>query len=292
MNIKQAKTIPIQNLLTASWYKPAKAIRTDIWFLSPFRDEKTPSFKVNTEMNTRYDFGSNSWWDIIKLVQNLKGVNVSGALSILDSGRISITPFPAQLTVAVGNKKKWSTLIKTTPIVYFPLKQYLEERKIHSSIYTRFLVQVHYQTHKWTKFIALGFKNDAGDYEIRSKIFKGLLGKRKAITSINVETASKIIVFEWFFDLLAFCSNYRHTKLKQWFIVLNSINGKREAISLINTLNLNEVQLYLDNDSAGKTVCDLMFRELKNVHVEDCSHIYSGFKDYAEYWQTKVTKGS
>lgn len=74
--------------------------------------------------------------------------------------------------------------------------------------------------------------------------------------------------------------------------MLNSINGKREAISLINTLNLNEVQLYLDNDSAGKTVCDLMFRELKNVHVEDCSHIYSGFKDYAEYWQTKVTKGS
>ena len=60
MNIKQAKQIPIQAYLLKNGYKPTKTVRGDIWYLSLFRDEKTPSFKVNTSMNTRYDFGQNS----------------------------------------------------------------------------------------------------------------------------------------------------------------------------------------------------------------------------------------
>ncbi len=38
-------------------YQPQKIRNNDYWYLSPLRDEKTASFKVNRKLNAWYDFG-------------------------------------------------------------------------------------------------------------------------------------------------------------------------------------------------------------------------------------------
>lgn len=38
-------------------YEPIKIRGFNYWYLSPLRDEKTPSFKVNRKLNRWYDFG-------------------------------------------------------------------------------------------------------------------------------------------------------------------------------------------------------------------------------------------
>jgi hypothetical protein len=56
----------------------------DFWALSPFREEKTPSFKVNAEKQRWYDFGENSGGDVIDLEMKLKGFSFKDACKYLN----------------------------------------------------------------------------------------------------------------------------------------------------------------------------------------------------------------
>jgi DNA primase len=44
LSIEEAREIDLVNYLTGCGYKPAKTRNNDYWYLSPLRDEKTPSF--------------------------------------------------------------------------------------------------------------------------------------------------------------------------------------------------------------------------------------------------------
>ena len=47
MNIEQANAIAMAEILRKIGSRPVKQRGNDIWYLSPFRNEKTASFKVN-----------------------------------------------------------------------------------------------------------------------------------------------------------------------------------------------------------------------------------------------------
>ena len=65
MNIEQAKNISIMTLLDKLNFKPQRINNKEAWFLSPFREEKTASFKVDLNRNTWHDFGSGKGGDIL-----------------------------------------------------------------------------------------------------------------------------------------------------------------------------------------------------------------------------------
>ncbi len=48
MNIEEAKSIQLEDYLRRMGFNPVKQQGDSIWYCSPFREEKTPSFKVNT----------------------------------------------------------------------------------------------------------------------------------------------------------------------------------------------------------------------------------------------------
>ena len=50
---------------------------------SPFRDERTPSFKINPIKNTWYDFGIGEGGTIIDLIAKVENVNVKNAVKRL-----------------------------------------------------------------------------------------------------------------------------------------------------------------------------------------------------------------
>jgi DNA primase len=68
MNIHDIKQISITGYLQRHGYTPAQTKGINHWYYSPFRQEQTPSFKVNTERNLWYDFGTGEHGDIIDLV--------------------------------------------------------------------------------------------------------------------------------------------------------------------------------------------------------------------------------
>lgn len=65
LSCAQAKQIDLVHYLTTLGHHPHKVNREDHWYLSPFRDEKTPSFKVNRKLNVWFDFGEGKGGNLI-----------------------------------------------------------------------------------------------------------------------------------------------------------------------------------------------------------------------------------
>ena len=71
MNIQEAKQIRIADYLKSLGYTPVKQQGNSLWYKSPFRQETEASFKVNTDRNQWYDFGTGKGGNIIALAQEL-----------------------------------------------------------------------------------------------------------------------------------------------------------------------------------------------------------------------------
>ena len=84
MNAAQAKQIPMKALLASLGHQPAKERRGELWYLSPFRQESEPSFKINQERNIWYDFGEGEGGNVLDFTMRYYQVNsIAEALSRL-----------------------------------------------------------------------------------------------------------------------------------------------------------------------------------------------------------------
>ncbi len=61
MTIAEAKQLRIVDYLASLGYHPQSVTSKQYWYLSPLRNERTPSFKVNDRLNEWYDFGAATW---------------------------------------------------------------------------------------------------------------------------------------------------------------------------------------------------------------------------------------
>ena len=71
MNIQKAKQIKIADYLQSLGHHPVKQQGANLWYKSPLRNESEPSFKVNTTMNSWFDFGMGKGGNIITLASYL-----------------------------------------------------------------------------------------------------------------------------------------------------------------------------------------------------------------------------
>ena len=84
MIAKAAKQIPLQKILQQLGHKPAKEIHGELWYYSPFRNEKEPSFKINPEKNVWYDFGHGEGGNVLDFIMILYDItDISTALKQL-----------------------------------------------------------------------------------------------------------------------------------------------------------------------------------------------------------------
>lgn len=84
MNIEQAKKIPIELVMKKSNFIPSKIRGNDVWYRSPFRQENTSSFKVNTLINRWYDHGIQKGGNIIDLIQIQFNYTIPEVLNFLN----------------------------------------------------------------------------------------------------------------------------------------------------------------------------------------------------------------
>ncbi len=73
MDIEKIRGIPIEDFLSRLGQEPVRRHGDECWYLSPCREERTPSFHVNTRKGVWHDFGSGHGGDIFTLVGEIAG---------------------------------------------------------------------------------------------------------------------------------------------------------------------------------------------------------------------------
>lgn len=242
MEIQNIKQIAITDYLQQQGYAPARVQGIHYWYYSPLRNERTPSFKVNTERNQWYDFGSGEHGDIIDLVCALHRCTISEAIRLLSG-----TKQVAHQDFSFGGERKIYErkleILSAQPLSNTYLLRYIVERGIPLCIANRFCSEIRYNNTNRT-YYAIGFSNDAGGWEIRSPYFKGCIAP-KAITTISKGT-DILQIFEGFMDFLSWQTLNLPSTCDT--IVLNSLALLPRIQEKLK--GYKQVESFLDNDDA------------------------------------------
>ena len=294
MNSAQVKRIPLIAFLEALHFKPVKIKGNEYWYKSPFREEQTASFSVNSKKNTWYDFGSGQGGNIIDLAGKLfDKTDVSDILSVIEekSRSFSFSPQPA---FDISEKGQEAAILKIGPLTNPALLDYLAGRKVDGTTAQQYCREIYYRV-DGKNYFAIGFKNDTGGYEIRNKYFKGCI-KPKDITTIK-NGHSLLTIFEGFIDFLSyqellkgieyrrFIANSRERTFlekitpKTDFLILNSVIHLKKAEEFIR--GYPKLRLFFDNDQTG-IFCTNAIKNL-GISYEDFSTYYKNHKDLNDY---------
>ena len=267
MNIQHIKQIAITDYLQQQGYTPARVQGVHYWYCSPLRKDSTPSFKVNTERNQWYDFGSGEHGDIVDLVCALFRCSISEAID-----RLSSAKQVAYQGFSFGGERKISErklkILSAQPLSNPNLLRYLAVRAIPLSVAKAYCSEVLFSNMKRT-YYAIGLENDALGWEIRNMYFKGCVAP-KAVTTIK-RGADRLQIFEGFMDFLSWKT--LNPSSKSDAIVLNSLALLPRIQEQI--MGYQEVEGFLDNDDAGRK----SFAVLKQI----CPQIVDGSTRYLEH---------
>ncbi|MBW4889208.1 toprim domain-containing protein [Mucilaginibacter sp. HMF5004] len=287
MNIEQAKTVPITDFLHNLKFKPTKETTTDAIYLSPIREEKTPSFHVDKIDNVWYDHGLKKGGKIIALaieILKYKGYEHAASDALRYINNMIFDPYkfvPAQ--EVKPKKSKWK-IIRTEALEDLALIRYLKQRGIPFNVAKKHLLEV-YITHTETRkgLYALGFKNEDGGYELRNPFFKSSI-KPKSITFIRGKKSKPdgVHLFEGFMDYLTFLVTRNGQGHDDDVIVLNSVTNVPNAISYIRNYGYKIAYTWMDNDVAGERATLSLaefFKTEQDLTHKKMNDVYRPYKD-------------
>ena len=142
-SVEEVKNTDIVDYLSILGFKPSKVSRNDYWYISPFRDEKTASFKVNRSMNRWYDFGDGKGGNLVDFGILFHKCSVADFLKKIKSS----LSFHQQNT-AVKNEaddSKKIKIIQEREISSLVLIRYLHKRRIPVDLAMKFCKEIDYE---------------------------------------------------------------------------------------------------------------------------------------------------
>ena len=236
-------------------------------YLSPLREERTPSFKVDYVQNLWYDFGLGEGGTLLTLVMRLERCDSREAVRRLqngekrDAGSVSLSPGVGERPAAGGPLPVLRPaavpalrILSDAPLRHPALVGYLSSRGIVPSVAAAFCREVRYEVNG-RAFFAVGFRNDAGGWELRSERFKGG-SSPKHITTLD-NGSDTAMAFEGFIDFLSYLSLKGNPSPSIDSIVLNSVTNLPKAVPFISRHPV--IRTFFDNDEAGrKATADLI----------------------------------
>ena len=277
MNLHNIKQQSIVDYLQQHGYSPQHIRGNAYWYCSPFRNEQTASFKVNTERNQWYDFVAGEHGDIIDLVCILQHCSIAEAMRQLAALKgVRLAPsFSFGGTAPLRSQAPSIELIGIQAVKHPKLLLYLAERGLQSSDASPFLSEVYYRV-SGKCFFALGFPNDAGGWELRNPYFKGCFAP-KAITTIKGTDSHKLQLFEGFMDFLSW--RKLHPEGQADSIMLNSLTLLPKLIPTLHAYTM--IESLLGNDEAGDRATKQLIDA--GLPVKDMRACYTPYKDVNEY---------
>jgi DNA primase len=277
MNFEEITQFQIVDYMNSKGHQPEKIKYGSAWYHSPFRQENTPSFKVNLNKNLWFDFGTGEGGNLFNLVMKLCNCTSSEVRGQITGG----IPNVAQRSFEPRDDSGRIMIKTLEPLSHQALFSYLKTRRITMAFAKMFLREAIYNVHG-REYFALAFKNDLGGYELRNAFFK-TGSSPKSFTTISGDNPSQLNIFEGFMDFLSCCSYYGRLPIYRT-IVLNSLSFLPKIENEI--ISSTAVNLFLDNDLAGMKSSD----KVKSMHgrVKDWAPVlYPDHKDFNDFLMKK-----
>lgn len=295
MNIAEIKQLNLVDYLYAIGVRPAKESDFSAWYHAPYREDRTPSFKVNKRRNIWYDFGTGQNGDIIDLgclIYRTK--DISQVIRMIGKASPVVLPQNRKAISFDIDSKSCTTFqnVRILPLTSFVLKAYISSRGINIEIAERLCKEIHY-TFNRKNYFALAFPNEVGGYEIRNPYYKGCISPKGISVISNGSITKTCCLLEGFIDYLSFMTAFKATRTngriqfpEEVFdcIVLNSVNTLQKALPKLQ--QYHKVYCYLDNDDAGHKVVDFL-KEMNKWDIHDMMKPYPMYKDVNDLLRDK-----
>ena len=286
--IDAIRQIPLADFLTRLGYEPVRRNGNELWYLAPYRDERTPSFRVNVAKQLWYDFGLGKGGDIFTLAGEFlqSGDFRAQAKFIAEAANMTVAGWEKPVYLPKPIEPAFED-VEAVPLLRSSLTDYLAERGIPIAIASRHCCRLNYGV-RGKRYFAVGFPNMAGGYEARSRFFKGCIPpKSLSLVKAKELPAGKCLVFEGFMDFLSAVTLQVTDNTD--CLVLNSVANVEKAAKLLD--GYGRIGCFLDRDEAGRRTLAALAKRYEE-RVTDRSSLYDGCKDLNEYLQqtTKIKK--
>ncbi len=282
------RQMPIAVLLARLGHEPVRRSGNELWYLAPYRGERTSSFRVNVAKQLWYDFGLGKGGDIFTLAGEFIGSN-----DFMEQVKFIAETANMPMPVPEGSKPTFLPKpsaaafegVEAVPLLRSPLTDYLAERGISYDIASRYCCRLNYGV-RGKRYFAVGFPNVAGGYEVRSRFFKGCIPPKDVSLARTKEIpADECLVFEGFMDFLSAVT--LGVTGNADCLVLNSVANVEKAAELLD--GYGRIGCFLDRDEAGRRTLDALAKRY-GARVADRSSLYDGCKDLNEYLQRTTKK--
>ncbi len=278
VSFTEAKQIPITEYLAGLGFEPAKIRGEDYWYHSPFREERTPSFKVNAKLNLWYDHGTGEGGTILDFGAKLHQCSLVEFLEKLSEGN---STFSLHRQPSLTSKQENTLeILAVTELQNPELRRYLDVRSISFNTARLFCNEVEFRIRE-KAYKAIGFPNRSGAWELRNSWFKGSSAPKDI--SLIENGSSKLAVLEGFMDFLSLQQTeqkeIQNIRNDSNFLILNSLQLLSRTIPLFHSHK--EVHLFLDNDLAAHQAKENL--KEKGIKFRDASSLYEQHKDVNEF---------
>src|SRR5574344_316 len=284
--IDAVRRMPLADFLARLGHEPVRRSGNELWYLAPYRGERTSSFRVNVAKQLWYDFGLGKGGDIFTLAGEFLQSDdfMKQAKFIAEAANMTVAGWEKPVYLSKPTESVFED-VEVAPLLRSLLTEYLEERGIPYAIASRHCCRLNYGV-RGKRYFAVGFPNMAGGYEVRSRYFKGCIPpKSVSLVKANDIPADDCLVFEGFMDFL-FAVTLGVTGNADC-LVLNSVANVEKAAGLLD--GYGRIGCFLDRDEAGRrTLAALTMRY--GERVTDRSSLYDGCKDLNEYTQLTTKK--
>ncbi|MBS1598401.1 MAG: toprim domain-containing protein [Bacteroidetes bacterium] len=276
LSCSQINQIDIVSYLSTLGISPSKIKGNNYWFFSPFRNEKTPSFKVNRRLNRWYDFGEGKGTTLVDFGIRYFDCSIKDLIQQF-SGFAHLEIVPQKNILIEEVDESFIVIKKISTLNSGALFQYLHQRRIPLNVAQKHCCEVEFEFAE-KNFFAIGFKNKQGGYELSNKYFKGS-SSPKDITLIKHPASDDLAVFEGFFDFLSWQVLFPDNSLESDFLILNSLSFFEKSIPLMD--QYKTVRLLIDNDEPGNRIIS---HALKRSHSYiDGRKLYRQYKDVNDF---------
>ena len=281
MDAKTINKFPIREYLVGQGIHPAKERGYYGFYHSPLREDRTPSMKVDYDKNLWIDYGAGEGGTLIDLVMRMERCDAGEAMRRLER-RIGESPVSSFYgTNPPLPKRETSMIVDAVRTLENPaLLSYLTQRSIDLGMARAHCSEVHYRV-AGKSYFAIGFRNDAGGWELRNRYFKGCTSKAPTTRRGDYPTC---LVFEGFMDYLSFLTFKRNPTPPHNIVVLNSVTNLAKALPFI--ASHEQVYAYLDNDDAGRKATDELKKACRNL--SDQSIHYRPYNDLNDYLRSRL----
>jgi len=279
MDAKTINKFRIREYLAARGIRPTKDRGYYGLYHSPFREDHMPSMKVDYDKNLWIDYGAGEGGTLIDLVMRMERCSAGEAMLRLER-HIEGMAVSSFIGKSPALQRPPSIIVdRVRPLENPALLDYLMERDIDLAAARAHCSEVHYRV-AYKSYFAVGFRNDAGGWELRNRYFKGCTSKAPTTRCGDYPTC---LVFEGFMDYLSFLTLKGNPNPPHNIAVLNSVTNLAKAVPFI--ASHEQVYAYLDNDEAGRKAMAELKAACRNL--SDQSVHYRPRNDLNDYLRSR-----